>query len=97
MHTGAVTDEENLFLPMTDRRRKRQNPDTFVPILFENLNFTEEQIKLCEGNEECLFDLAVTDEKQIAAVALEEQKTVNTTKEQLGKPLPPTVCIHVES
>ena len=68
-------------------RRKRQSDEnaTYVPVFFEELNFTDEQRMICDNNPQCLFDLAVTDDTEIALNTLEIERDVNTTRENFGE------------
>ena len=43
----------------------------FVGVVFENLNFTEDQIDMCKKDETCLFDLVVTGDLEFARSSLE--------------------------
>lgn len=67
-------------------RKKRQLPDdsSFVPVFFDQLTFTEEQSAICDGDEQCLLNLVVTNDTAIGVLTLEEQRTVNTTVDQFG-------------
>lgn len=38
----------------------------------------------CEGNEQCLFDLAVTNDMEFAENTLNHEKNASATKEELG-------------
>ena len=88
---GQVSQEESLFFyPGFQGRRKRQTYDEFqnldfVPIFRDELNFTDDQEQACEGNAECLFDLAVTGDMEFANNTLNQDKFGNETKEVLSK------------
>ena len=43
----------------------------FVGVTFEDLTFTDEQRAMCNNDETCLFDLAVTGDEEIAVATLE--------------------------
>ena len=68
----------------TEDRIKRQARDNFEPIFFSDLNFTDDQILVCEGNAQCLFDLAITNDTEIGMQTLEEEKGANATIDLLG-------------
>ncbi len=85
---GQVSQEESLFFyPGFQGRRKRQTYENldFAPIFRDELNFTDDQEQACEGNAECLFDLAVTDDMEFANNTLNQDKFGNETKEVLSK------------
>lgn len=69
-------------------RKKRQepgtDPDDFVPIFFFELNPTEEQVAMCGGNENCVFDLVVTNDTEFAERTLNEEKEANETIDLFG-------------
>ena len=69
-----------------NNRKKRQQPDdslfectsfdncgnsSIPPVTLEELTFTDEQRAICKNNDECLFDLAVTGDEDLATVTLE--------------------------
>ena len=43
----------------------------FVGVTLEDLTFTEEQRVMCNNDDTCLYDLAVTGEEEFATVTLE--------------------------
>ena len=67
-----------------DNRRKRQ-ADEYVPVFFNQLTFTDEQIAACDGSKPCLFDLAVTNDTQFAATTKEAEENANATINLLSK------------
>ena len=83
MAIGKVLNEQSLFLNQS-RRLKRQAPN-FNPLFYEDLNFTEAQIMICEGIRECLYDFAITGDPEVALVTLEDQKETNETRDVLSK------------
>ncbi len=93
IHTsGQVSPDESLFFYSggPQGRRRRQTYDEyqqldFIPIFHDELAFTEDQEKACEGHAECLFDLAVTGDMEFANNTLNQDKFVNATKEVLCK------------
>ena len=84
---GKIERPESNLLYQPPNRRKRQaiQNDTFMPVFFDELNFTAEQRIICEGNPQCLFDLDVTGELGIAMKTLQFEKEANATKESFGK------------
>lgn len=47
---------------------------SFVGVTFEDLNFTEAQMAMCNNDETCLFDLAVTGDEGFANTTLESSE-----------------------
>lgn len=47
---------------------------SFVGVTFEELTFTKEQMNMCNNDETCLFDLAVTGDEDFAAATLESSQ-----------------------
>ena len=79
---GNVSREESLFRdPVgSEARRKRQADGVnFVPIFFDDLDFTNDQRIACDGNNQCLFDLAVTNDTEFARKTMEAEETANAT------------------
>ena len=56
-----------------------------MPVFFDELNFTTDQRMICEDNPQCLFDLVVTGELEIAMNTLQLETEANATKESFGK------------
>ena len=57
----------------------------FIPLFFDELtNVTDAQKMVCEDNQQCLFDLAVTGDMAFAMNTLNHQKDANATKDVLG-------------
>ena len=83
---GRVSAEESLFFRPGRRRRQSGQPDVdFIPLFFDELtNVTDAQKMVCEDNQQCLFDLAVTGDMAFALNTLNHQKDANATKEVLG-------------
>jgi hypothetical protein len=42
-----------------------------VGVVFEDLTFNEDQLAMCNDDDSCLFDLAVTGDEEFAATTLE--------------------------
>ena len=78
------SDTNLLYRSSIGKRQTIQN-NTFMPVFFDELNFTAEQRMICEDNPQCLFDLVVTGELEIAMNTLQFEKEANATKEILGK------------
>ena len=66
-------------------RKKRQAADDFRPVFFDQLLASNDQIGFCEGNEQCVFDLVVTNDTEVAERTVNEQKEANDTIDQFGK------------
>ena len=90
---GRISEEESLFFyDNPEGRKKRQTYEDFqniefVPIFLDELNFTADQIAVCEGSAPCLFDLAVTADMEFAGNTKETEKAANTTINILCKQL----------
>ena len=67
-------------------RKKRQASADFRPVFFDQLVASNDQIGFCEGNEQCVFDLVVTNDTEFAKRTVNEQKEANDTIDQFGKP-----------
>ena len=82
---GRVGADESLFYK-PGRRRRQTTPDVdFVPIFFDELmNVTDQVSTLCEGNRQCIFDLAVTGDTDFAMNTLDHEKEANETKQTLS-------------
>ena len=77
-----------MFMDTPNDRKKRQTEENaYVPLFFNQLNFTDEQIAICEGSYPCLFDLAVTGDKTFAGHTKEDEKIANETNTILCKKL----------
>lgn len=57
----------------------------FVGVSFEDLDFTEEQIAMCNNDETCLFDLAVTGDEEFAATTLTDSEENTRLQEVISK------------
>ncbi len=67
------------------RRKRRQASSTYTPTFFDDLNFTDAQILLCEENRQCLYDLFVTQDNDVAQTTLDTEKETNITITTLSK------------
>ena len=77
---------ESLFRdPFTSEDRKKRQTDEYVPIFFDELTFTDDQIAVCQGSKPCLFDLAVTNDTQLAVDTKEAEEIANATLDVLSK------------
>lgn len=80
---GNASREESLFCdhPVCFKARRKRQADgvDFVPIFFDELDFTNDQITTCDGNAQCLFDLVVTNDVEFARKTKEAQETANAT------------------
>lgn len=61
------------------------------------MNVTEAQRMVCEDNQQCLFDLAVTGDMNFALNTLDHQKDANTTIEVLSKQLYTVIICSIRS
>lgn len=86
--SGQTTEEESLFHYLSARGRRQTYEDyqnsSFIPLFLDELTFTDEQRIACEGNDQCLFDLAVTGDMQFAENTLNHEKDANRTEEDIG-------------
>ena len=82
---SSFNDTNLLYQPSNRGKRQAIQNDTFMPVFFDELNFTAEQRMICEDNPQCLFDLVVTGELEIAMNTLQFEKEANATKESFGK------------
>ena len=69
-------------------RRKRQSFSDFQnvtvdPIFVDELNFTDEQRELCNNDTQCLVDLVVTNDVNIALMTLTVNENVTMAEELL--------------
>ena len=85
--TGEIIQDDEKFFyreGATGGVRKRQVPD-FIPIFYDDLIFTDEQRAVCDNDEPCLFDLAVTNDMAFASNTLDQEKVANSTRAILSK------------
>ena len=61
--------------------------DEYTPTFIEDLEFTDEQKELCKDDVQCLYDLVITGEKDIAMDTLAIGEEVEQTQAILGKVL----------
>lgn len=76
------TNDDSFFRPS---RRKRQAEQGIMPIFFDELNITEEAEMVCEGNPQCIFDLLLTGDMDVAMNTLEHEKQTNLSMETISK------------
>ena len=62
-----------------------ESEEEFIPIFFDQLNFTDHQTMLCEGDNQCLFDFAVTGEEEFAMETLVSEKKSQETRDAISK------------
>lgn len=72
-----------------DNNRGKRQAEDYNPVYLEDLEFTDDQRKMCENNNECLFDFVVTGNTEVALTTLNDQKRDNATHEILSK----CICI----
>ena len=58
---------------------------SFEGVRFEDLNFTEEQMVMCNNNEACLYDLVVTGDEEFAAETLRSSEEFKSVREIISK------------
>ena len=58
---------------------------SFVGVSFEDLTFTDDQRDMCNNDETCLFDLAVTGDEEFANTTLESSEEDNRVQELISK------------
>jgi hypothetical protein len=66
-------------------RRKRQVDPDFVPLFFDELNVTDEVSMMCQGNQECILDLIVTGDIEVAEATLENERETNATVDTISE------------
>ena len=79
------------------RKRQIEGPDfvctsfdncgdhNFVGVTLEELNFTQEQRDMCNNDDSCLFDLAVTGDEEFANTTLEASEENTKVQELISK------------
>ena len=65
----------------------------FVGVTFEQLNFTQEEMEMCNFDESCLFDLAVTGDEEFANTTLEASEENAKVQELISKIFKILICI----
>ena len=58
---------------------------SFVGVNFEDLTFTDEQRAICNDDKSCLFDFAVTGDKEIAITTLEAAEEIQRVQGIISK------------
>lgn len=76
--------EDKFFRPV---RRRRQADPGFIPVFFDELNITDEIERTCEGNPQCIFDLLLTEDMDVAMNALNHEKETNVTEDTISEAL----------
>ncbi len=92
-NAGMVTESllfRNAYVPVPNdddhgTRKRRQAPNAYTPIFFDNLNFTDAQRTLCENNRQCLYDSYITQDNDVAQTTLDTEKETNMTIATLSK------------
>lgn len=92
MIIGRVAAKESLFFDAGRRKRQTAQGTDFIPTFSDELNITEKERRFCEGNEQCIFDLAVTGDMTFAGNTLNHQIETNTTKEVLSMSVCNSLC-----
>ena len=83
--TGYVKPGESMFRNALENVEIME--DEYTPIFIDDLEFTEEQKELCKDDLQCLYDLVITGEKDIAMDTLATGEEVEQTQAILGKVL----------
>ena len=80
---GQIQPDQSMFAihrnPNLGRKRRQVTgsnmdfvfPDPPVPFSIENLNYTDEQREFCNDIAECMFDLLLTGDTEIATTTME--------------------------
>ena len=71
--------------PATEAPTVAPTEDDWEPIFLDQLNFTDDQMMLCGDNIQCLFDLNVTDEMDLAMTTLNHSVETEETREEIGE------------
>ena len=66
-------------------RQRRQINQDFVPIFLDELNITEAVKQSCEGSRQCILDLIITEDTEVALDSLTTEKETNMTIETISK------------
>ena len=94
---GQIQPEQSMFAIHRDRavgRKRRQVtepnldfifPDPPVPFSIENLNYTDEQREFCNNISECMFDLLLTEDTEIAGNTMEANIEGTRQEIELGR------------
>ena len=77
--TQPPTDASTTIEPTTPE------PEVFVPLFLDELNFTDAQLMVCGGDEQCLFDFAVTGEEEFAMETLTSNNLAEEIKDTISK------------
>lgn len=74
--------------PTGSAKKKRETTEQsspYVPIYFDQLNFTEEQKEVCNNDRQCMYDIAITGNQELALETREENVNLTTTVGILSK------------
>ena len=74
-----------MFKDSEQTGRRRRQVQTFTPILFSELNFTDEQREICGEDHGCLYDLAVSGSEVFAVATKESSDDFNKQVSELSK------------
>ena len=85
--TGAITEEESLFSYSLDGAGfdHFQHPD-HQPIFLDELAPTDEQVEVCGGDQQCIYDYAQTGNIEIGLATMEVEQSTSTNQMLLGMP-----------
>ena len=83
--TGAVTEEESLFSYSLDGASFEdfQHPD-HQPIFLDELTPTAEQVEVCGGDQQCMYDYAQTGNAEVGLATMEVEQSTSTSQTLLG-------------
>lgn len=85
-YAGKINETLDGDLFYRGSRKRRQAPvDENIPYSYESFNYTTEQIAVCGDDQACLFDYAVTGQKDFAETTLESGKNFTKTVDILSK------------
>ena len=85
---GEITSDTmdpDIFKGMEGTGRRRRQVETFTPILFSSLNFTDEQRDVCGEDHACLYDLAVSGSEEFAMATKRSDDEFNKQVSELSR------------
>ncbi len=81
---GNISGDPDNFLYLNNSGQRNKQEEDFEPKFIDNLNVTDEQRAFCNDNMECIFDLVVTGQEDIAKNSMEFDAETSTVQEDLG-------------
>ena len=82
--TGRFNSMDDRSFFSLDRQRRQINEE-FVPVFFDELNITEGVNQACEGSRQCILDLLITDDMDVAMDTLTTEIETNMTIDTISK------------